>query len=170
MKNSKCFIFSLMVISFVTAPLAYSQKFPVEVFPPGLREQAIVMDIAVRVVDENNKIVWNSEESKITIPGQPVGVKVVGSNIGMELQFTPYLRSGGEKVLTAQGQIWISTPGNGIVRSAVMETIPLNFEEEILFFPLGSADSKNEALIEIQLVLYPYSQEASGAGSGENSR
>jgi hypothetical protein len=39
-----------------------------------------------------------------------------------------------------------------------MQTIPLEFGEQVYFFPLGPMQSQEEAYIEIQLLLEPYAE------------
>ena len=125
---------------------------------PVLRERAVVMRIVSRIVEQNQQVVWNSENSRVTLPGRPVGLKLVGTNVVVAVQFTPILRPQGQHILVAQGQIWTDIPGEGMRYHATMQTIPLTFNEQIFFFPLGSMQSRDEALIEIQLVIEPYSE------------
>ena len=123
---------------------------------PGLRERAVVMRIISRIVEQDHEVVWNSENSRVTIPGRPVGLKLLGSNLVVAVQFTPYLRSNNQHILVAQGQIWINVPNEGIRYHTTMQTIPLEFSEQVYFFPLGSMEARDEAHIEIQLVMEPY--------------
>jgi len=123
---------------------------------PGLRDRAVIMHIVSRIVEQNQEVVWNSENSKVTIPGRPVSLKLVGDNLVVVAQFTPFLQDSGQNILVAQAQIWINVPNQGINYNTTMQTIPLQFGEQVYFFPLGSMDSKDEARIEIQLVLEPY--------------
>ncbi|MCL2319488.1 MAG: hypothetical protein FWC45_05335 [Treponema sp.] len=123
---------------------------------PGLKERAVVMHIVSRIIEQNQQVVWNSENTRVTIPGRPVGLKLVGDNLVVVVQFTPFLRANGQNILVAQGQIWIKVPDEGISYHTTMQTIPLQFGEHIYFFPLGSADAKDESSIEIQLVVEPY--------------
>jgi hypothetical protein len=88
-----------------------------------------------------------------------VGLKLVGANIAASVQFTPYFRKNGSYALVAQGEIWIDVPDVGMNRLSTMQTIPLDFGEEVYFFPLGSGDGKDDPRIEIQLALHPYSEE-----------
>ena len=125
---------------------------------PGLRERAVVMHIASRIVEQNHQIVWNMETTKITIPGRPVGLKLVSSDLVVNMQFTPFLRNNGKHTLVAQGQIWINVPDEGISYHTTMQTIPLDFQEQIYFFPLGSMNSREESHIEIQLMMSPLSE------------
>jgi hypothetical protein len=109
-----------------------------------------------RIVEENQQVVWDSENSKVTIPGRPVGIKLVGANLVVAVQFTPFLRPNGRHILVAQGQIWINLPNEGVSYHTTMQTIPLEWREQVYFFPLGSMKTENEAHIEIQLTLEPY--------------
>jgi hypothetical protein len=119
----------------------------------------VILDIVARVIEPNQEEVWNSYSSKITIPGRPVNIKLVGENIVVAAQFTPYLRERGN-ILVAQGQIWIDVPDIGIRYQTTIQTIPLEYGELIYFFPLGPVDSGETAHIEIQLELRPYTEEA----------
>jgi hypothetical protein len=137
-----------------------AQEFSLEELLPRLKEQAVVLDIIARVVEQNQEEVWNSSvNSKVTIPGRPVGLKLVGANIVVAVQFTPYLRRNGNNLLVAQGQIWVDVPQQGIHYQTAMQIIPLEFGEQIYFFPLGSMEAENEAYIEIQLELHPYAED-----------
>ncbi|MCL2382120.1 MAG: hypothetical protein FWC64_11145 [Treponema sp.] len=137
---------------------------------PYLKERAVVMRIVSRIVEENQQVVWNSENSRVTLPGRPVGLKLVGTNLVVTVQFTPVLRDQGQHVLVAQGQIWINVPGEGMRYHTTIQTIPLEFNEQIFFFPLGSMQARDEAVIEIQLVVEPYSQAFAGRGQGREPR
>jgi hypothetical protein len=89
------------------------------------------------------------------MPGRPVGLKLVGTDIVVAVQFTPFLRANGQHTLVALGQIWLNIPGEGISFQTTMQTIPMEFGELVYFFPLGSVRSQDEAYIEIQLLLEP---------------
>ena len=137
---------------------------------PGLRERAVIMRIISRIVEQNQEVVWDSENARVTIPGRPVGLRLVGANLVVAVQFTPFLRPTGQHILVAQGQIWINVPDEGISYRTTMQTIPVQFSEEVYFFPLGSKDMENEAHIEIQLVLEPYSRPQGEGRQGQNRR
>ena len=153
---------------FAARAVVPAQEPSLEDLLPGLRERAVIMDIVARIVEQNQEIVWNSENSRVTIPGRPVGLKLLGANVVVAVQFTPYFRADGLNFLVAQGQVWIEVANKGISYQATTKTIPLEFGEQIYFFPLGSsADSRNDPRIEIQLVLHPYMQEASPVNPGD---
>ena len=125
---------------------------------PELRERAVIVHIVSRIVEQNQQVVWSSENSRVTLPGRPVGLNLVGTNVAVAVQFTPVLRTRGQHMLVAQGQIWANVPGEGMRYHTTIQTIPLEFNEQIFFFPLGSMQSiGDDALIEIQLIIEPYS-------------
>lgn len=114
------------------------------------------MDINARVIEQNQNVIWNESHTKTTIPGHPVGIKLVGANVVVVAQFTPYVRRGAQKILVAQGQIWMEIPNQGIRYYTSMQSIPLEFGEPIYFFPLGPQTAEDAACIEVMLTLHPY--------------
>jgi hypothetical protein len=157
-------------ILFLTVHTVVSaQDYSPDDIPPGLRNRAIIMDIVARIVERDQNVVWNSENTKVTIPGRPVGLTLVGANIIIAVQFTPFFRPGGNNFLVAMGQVWINVPNEGLSYYTTVQTIPMEFEELIYFFPLGSDDSEEDAHIEIELVLYPYTAETAGTRRGNNN-
>jgi hypothetical protein len=130
--------------------------------PPALKERAVVLDIVARVIEQNREEVLNSVNSKVTIPGRPVGIKLIGANIVVAVQFTPYQQGNGRPFLLAQGQIWIDIPNQGISYQTAIETIPLEYGEPVYFFPLGSNRSAETARIEIRVALHPYTEKFNG--------
>ena len=127
-------------------------------FFPRFRGRALVLEINARVVEQDETVIWNESHQKTTLPGRPVGIKLVGSNLVVVAQFTPYVRRGVQKFLVAQGQIWMEVPDQGIRYHTTMQTIPLEFGEPIYFFPLGPQGSEDTARIEVMLTLYPYEE------------
>jgi hypothetical protein len=123
----------------------------------GLRERAVVLNIVARIVEQGQEEIWNStNNSKVTILGRPVNIKLIGENVVVYVQFTPYRQENGRSLLLAQGQIWINVPNEGVRYQTTLQSIPMEFGEQIYFFPLGKVSSGNEASIEIQLELNPY--------------
>ena len=127
-------------------------------FYPRFRGRALVLDINARVVEQDDTVIWHESHQKITLPGRPVEIKLVGSNLVVMAQFTPYVRRGVQKFLVAQGQIWMEVPDQGIRYHTTMQTIPLEFGEPIYFFPLGPQGPGDTARIEVMLTLYPYEE------------
>jgi len=115
--------------------------------------RALVIDIDARVLENKQEVVWEQATQRMTIPGSPVGVKLVGSNIVVVIQFTPFVRRHGS-VLVAQGQIWIDDPNKGMSYYTSIQTIPLELGKPVYFFPLGSRQT--DASIEIILTVNQY--------------
>ena len=122
---------------------------------PGFKRQALVLDINARVL-ENEEVIWDESNQKITIPGTPVSLRLVGSNVIVVMQFTPFIRRSGS-VMVAQGQIWITDPEKGVSYYTSIQTIPMEFNEPIYFFPLGTSSQLNSSL-EIKLTVKPYKE------------
>ena len=138
--------------------ISVSRNPPQQDLIPRFKGRALVLDIDARVIEQNQKVIWNESIKKNTIPGRSVEIKLVGSNIVVVAQFTPYVRRGVQKVLVAQGQVWMEIPNQGIRYFTSMQAIPLELGEPIYFFPLGPQSAEDTACIEVMLTLYPYEE------------
>lgn len=155
---------------FLAAASAVSAQEPtLEEMLPGMKDRAVVVNMETRVVEQNQEVSYDTAHRKVTIPGRPVGLKIVGENLAIVVQFTPYFYRDGRKVLVAQGQIWLNVPGEGMHYQTTLETIPLEFAEPIYFFPLGSAEGGGESKIEIKVEMLPYSSDLPAANAPSNS-
>jgi len=126
---------------------------------PRFRGRAVIMEIDARIL-ENGEVTWNETHQKVTIPGRPVEIKLVGENLVVIVRFT-FIRNndGGQKLLVAQGQIWMADPSQGIRYQASVQTIPLEFDETLYYFPLGPLKPEDSASsIEVKLTLRPYEE------------
>ena len=113
------------------------------------RRRIVVLDIDVRVLENETTVSWSSSVQKTTIPGSPVGLQLNGANIVISAQFTPFIRRNGN-VLVAQGQVWINDTDNAIGYYTSIQTIPMELNEPIHFFPLGQTkEGVSSSLIEI---------------------
>jgi hypothetical protein len=148
-------ILALVYTLFCTAGLMAQDPLLDEL--PALRDKALVLQITTRI-EENSQEVWNAYNSKVTIPGRPVSIKLVGENLIINIQFTPYLREGNYALVT-QSQIWLNVPEKGMQAKTSTHSIPINFGEPIYFFPLGSDLSTDNPHIELLLTLYRYGEE-----------
>jgi hypothetical protein len=147
---------AVVLLSLIAAVLS-AQELSLEELP-ALKERALVLNITTSVA-ENRQEVWNASNSKVTLPGRPVNIKLVGGNVMVSIQFTPYLRAKGQTVLVAQGQIWVDIPNEGMRYKTTMQTIPINFGEPIYFLPLGADDgSANNPHIELKIELLRYEE------------
>jgi len=123
-----------------------------ENMPSQIRGQAVVLEINARIVEQNQEVVWDEAHSKTAFPGTPVGIKLVGANVVVVAQFTPYIRRT-QQYLVAQAQIWMEMPDKSIRYFTSMQTIPWEYGEPVYFFPLGAAGENNSASIEVMLTI-----------------
>jgi hypothetical protein len=128
-------------------------------------EQALNINIAARISEAGEPAVWNVESTEITIPGRSVSVKLVGSNIVVVAQFTPYIGENDTLILVAQGQVWISSPMEEKIKYlTTLKSIPVNLGETVFFFPLGvknvEQQAKNVYNIELEIKVLPHSRQA----------
>ncbi|MDR2516196.1 MAG: hypothetical protein LBC88_02310 [Spirochaetaceae bacterium] len=147
---------------------AAAQDAALEGILPGFRDRALVLNIVARVAETGQEAAWNAENSRVTIPGRPIGIKLVGANTVIAVQFTPF-RQNGQNFLVALGQIWVNIPGEGISYHTTLETIPLEFGESVYFFPLGRGDSPGDSRIEIQVAMRPYGEDDGGEAAHTNA-
>jgi len=130
-----------------------------------VRRRALVLNIDARVFDDEQVEIWYENNRKIAIPGNPVSIQLVGSNIVVSVQLTPFIRRNSGNVLVAQGQIWIDDPERGICYYTSIQTIPMEFDEPIYFFPLGAAQQLSSS-IEIMITVNPYSESEGAEETG----
>ncbi len=100
---------------------------------------------------------WEAESSKYTVPGTPVPFKLVGSNVAIIVQITPFEREDGKGVtLIAQGQVWVRPAEGGLSYHTTIESLSVDYGETVLFFPLGVDGSGNAPMkLEISVVRAP---------------
>jgi Ni/Co efflux regulator RcnB len=119
---------------------------------PRFRERMVVLEIDARLTGQNETVIWSESHRKETLLGRPVGIKLVGSNLIVDVQFTPYSRMG-TRYRVAQAQIWMEIPNEGIRYYTTMQTIPVEFGELVYFFPLGPRSDGDDSRIEMMLTL-----------------
>jgi hypothetical protein len=96
---------------------------------------------------------WEAESSKDTVTGSPVHFKLVGANVAIIVQITPFEQDDGKTVtLIAQGQVWVKPPEGGLSYHTNVDTLTVTYGETVLFFPLGrSPEGKAPMRIEISV-------------------
>ncbi|MDR0584535.1 MAG: hypothetical protein LBG57_09350 [Treponema sp.] len=161
-------VFVLIFLVFASAGLG-AQEPGLENLVPGLKDKVVVLNIDARVREQNQRVIWQEAHQRLTMPGRPVGMNLVGVNLVVALQFTPYVKAEGENVLVAQAQIWVEVPGQGIRYQTSMQTIPLEFDEPIYYLPLGSVTAKDSPYIEITITLKHNKDAAPLGGTPANS-
>jgi len=130
------------------------------------RRQALILDVTSNVVQDGKKI-WSEINRRTSISGTPVGVQLAGSNVVVVVQFTPYVRRDGN-VLVVQGQIWVADPEKGLTYFTSIQTIPMEFNEPVYFFPLGESQYLSPS-IEIIIKVNPYNGPGPSTRTDNNS-
>jgi hypothetical protein len=105
----------------------------------AIMDEALRINIVARILPSNERPDFNIEKTRLTIPGRPVVVQFVGSNISINAILTPYLKEDGKIILVAQGQVWSSEPQaeKPVRYLSSLKSLPISLGEKILFFPLG---------------------------------
>jgi hypothetical protein len=122
--------------------------------PEEFREDALVVRVHAFVsVPEGapgSKAAWQEENVKYTVPGVPVGVKLVGTNIVVMTQVTPFVRGDGALTLVAQGQVWVRSLSGGLSYRTTLDTVSVAYGETVFFYPLG-VDPEGHAPLRIEI-------------------
>jgi hypothetical protein len=165
-------LFLLNIFYFITAGISLNAQnqrpAAAEGMIPGLRRQALDITIESKVL-EGQTIAWSETNRKITVTGSPVGVQLVGSNIIVVVQFTPYVRRS-DSVLATQGQIWIADKNNSVTYYTSMQTIPFELGEPIHFLPLGPEHLSPSIEIIITVNSYNENSVPQRSGNSQNNR
>lgn len=135
------------------------------------------MNIIVRIYKNQDKPLWNAEQSKLTIPGKSVTLKLESKELKVYGIFTPY-KTNDNIVLLAQSQVILLPPlVDGLQYFNSVKTLVVTFNESIFFYPLGRKEhfSNSEGGdIEIELQLSPYlpsdTDKAGSTDNGEKSK
>ncbi|MCL2209277.1 MAG: hypothetical protein FWC19_01375 [Treponema sp.] len=152
-------LFNILFVFFTCIPLFAQNQNPE--MTPGLRRQALNLNIESRVLGGDRTAVWNEINNKTAIPGSPVGIQMRGPNIVLAVQFTPFIRRDGN-VLVAHSQIWIADADNTVTYYTSIQTIPMKYDEKIHYYPLGSPEQVTPS-IEIVITVNPNDAETGRA-------
>jgi len=143
-------LFSIL-FTFITCIQVFAQSQNIEM-TPGHRRQAFNLNIESRVLGGDKTVIWKEINNKTAIPGSPVGIQMRGPNIILAVQFTPFIRQGGN-VLVAHSQIWIADADNSVTYYTSIQTIPMELNEKISYYPLGSPEQVGNPSIEIVITV-----------------
>ena len=113
---------------------------------------------------------WEAASAKFTVPGTPVPFKLVGSNVAIIVQITPFEQDDGKGVtLIAQGQVWVKPPQGGLSYHTTVETLSVEYGETVLFYPLG-LDTDGNASMRVEIsVEHATDASTDGTGSGDKT-
>lgn len=124
----------------------------------SLIDEALQLNIVVKVLPPDQTPVWNSVSKNVTIPGRSVAVRLVGQHIRIDAVFTPYQEADGNLILVAQGQVWFSA-ATETKYFTTFQSVPVSLGEKVLFFPLGLSEQlemKKTFTLQIEVQIYPY--------------
>ncbi len=103
---------------------------------------------------ESSEILWSTVMNKITIPGRTVSVVLDGTDSKLDMQFTVYPAEDDTRILVAQSETWIGDDYN-----RTLTTFPLQYSDEVYYYPLGRADDLVEVdpvEVVVKLKVMPY--------------
>ena len=158
----KTFTLGLLLCLIATVALSGQEKS--EPSLDDLLKDALSLYIHARLSQVEQKVKWESEVDKLTIPGRPVTIHLKNDQARLSVHFTPYRKKEGGLILVAQSELWLmqqksESKPEGLRYYTSMKSIPLDFGETVLFFPLGKMDNLNnpEKLhIEMAVMISPY--------------
>jgi hypothetical protein len=134
----------------------------IEAIPLSIRGEALAVSVRAMVSHPENKEPWQASERKYTVPGTPVSIKMMGSDVAVVVSMTPYRTKDGSLFMIAQGQVWFRD-SDGIVRyRSTVDTVGVNFGEKLLFYPFG-VYANGEAPLRIELMVDPYNENDTSA-------
>jgi hypothetical protein len=139
--------FSLAVSS------AYAQASPSPI-PEALQDKALMVTVQTLVAASSTTPAWEAKETKSTLSGSSVTVKLVGESLVVLVQVTPYQNPDG-LILVTQAQVWIKDDDKIHYRS-VMNTLRVAYGEPVVFYPLG--EGKGKAPLSLVIIVEPYAK------------
>jgi hypothetical protein len=165
----------LVMAGFAAHPLALRAQ----ELPDALKDKALVVHVTVIVpaaaaesgaASQDLGQPWEAQSTKYTVPGTPAPFKLVGSNIAVIVQITPFERDDGKGVtLIAQGQVWVKPPEGGLSYHTTIESLSVDYGETVLFFPLG-LDADGGAPIRLEISVARSADAApDGGAAGDKS-
>jgi len=159
-----CILFSFVTVVSVNTQDLIPGSIPGGI--PGIGGQALSVELNARIIENGQRVIWNESNTKLAISGSPVGIHLVGSNIVVVAQFTPFIRPNGS-VLVAQGQFWLAGDDGTIDYYTSIQTIPMTFGEQIHYFPLGEPQHLNPSIV-ITITVNPLNEGTRGSDSNRS--
>lgn len=123
--------------------------------PKALMSETLSVAIVASVGKKPSAPDWTVKDTKYTIPGSSVSVKMLGTDVAILITVTPYKMKDGRLLLLTQGQVWYKEGAEGLNYRTTIETLSVKFGERVLFYPFG-AKPEGGAPLRIELVLDKY--------------
>ncbi|MCF7927678.1 MAG: hypothetical protein K9L68_01195 [Spirochaetales bacterium] len=124
--------------------------------------RAYSLRITASILQKDSEVSWNAEKLDVTLSGKPVNIKLLGTNVKIIAEFTPYNQDENSVLLIAQGQVWVgSSPGEEVKYISTIKSIPVDLGERIYFFPLGrhAKGKSGSSVIQLEVQVLPYEAE-----------
>lgn len=131
---------------------------------PGNEElSGKVLSVSIKMeMVRRETVLWNQETRKLTLPGQPVMIRLNSPRMRLHSEITPYRRQSPDILLVARGQVWIQESHSpGVRYFTTMRTLSVNLGEPVFFFPLGGAENPpdDKAQLRMLIIVEAYPQE-----------
>jgi hypothetical protein len=141
----------------------------IEAIPLSMRGEALSVSVKALVNHKDSKDPWQASDRKYTVPGTPVSVKMMGSDVAVVVSLTPYRTKEGSLFMIAQGQVWFREADGTVRYRSTVDSVGVNFGEKLLFYPFGVyADGR--APLRLELVVDPYiNDDSAGTSAGTGS-
>lgn len=124
-----------------------------------INKNAYSVHVIARVIQKNNVSLWDMEINKLTISGKTITVRMSGNNLIVTAELTPYKQSDNSILLVAQGQVWLTPPGEEAVKyTSAIQSLPIKAGDKVYFYPLGVSKKEKEQpfSIELEIMVSPY--------------
>ncbi|MGI9256330.1 MAG: hypothetical protein ACR2PY_05295 [Salinispira sp.] len=128
--------------------------------------------INVRVLQNNNEVIWNFDIDEWTIPGKGVDLHLSGGNIIVDVEFVPFRNRNETITLIAQGEAWVRNNTDNKMRyQTSLKSIPINSGAPVIFYPLGiDAGNEQSANLELEILVSEYQLVVTAADTAESER
>jgi hypothetical protein len=133
--------FSFLCLAFAAATRLQAQQAQEPALPESLRDQALSVYFQAFTSEGEGREGWESEARRNTVTGTPVGFKLVGSNVVILVQVTPFLSGPSSLTLVAQSQIWYKGADGSLSYRTSLDSVTLRLAERVFFYPLGRSDT-----------------------------
>lgn len=147
----------LLVAGFPGLALAQDSE-----IPEALKDKALCISIRATVSGSAENAAWESLGIRNTVPGSPVGIKLVGSNVVIVFQLTPFDIGKNSVNLVTQGQVWVKKENGEFNYRTTLDSMTVRYGERVYYFPLGQ-DGHGASPLRVEILVEPYASEAGQA-------
>ena len=158
---------ALLAAALALSAAAASAQDAITDIPEAFRDKALAVRVHTTVLRPDAEP-WEDRSVKFTIPGTPIGIRLVSSDLIVYIQLTPYQGETGRLMLVTQGQVWIKDASSSVRYQTTLNTFPVAFGEKIWFYPLG-IEGKGPAPIAVAITVEA-GRDAEATGDPEKTK